>query len=52
MRLVAVYVDENGNTRVAGSPDYPLSLSYVMEGGGFSVTLEGKDIRHDGFLVV
>ncbi len=49
-RLVAVYVDESGKQRVAGSPDWPLSLDYTTEGGVFTVTLQGEDVRPDGFL--
>lgn len=49
-RLVAVYVDESGKRRVCGSPDWPLSLEYTTEGGVFTVTLRGEDIRPDGFL--
>ena len=49
-RLVAVYVDESGKQRVAGSPDWPLSLDYATEGGVFTVTLQGEDTRPDGFL--
>lgn len=50
VRLIATYVDESGNTRVAGSPDYPLSLNYTTGDGVFAVTLEGNDTKHDGFL--
>ena len=49
-RLVAVYIDESGKQRVSGSPDWPLSLDYTTEGGVFIVTLQGEDIRPDGFL--
>lgn len=49
-RLVATYVDESGNRRVSGSPDWPLSLDYTTEGGVFVVTLQGEDMRPDGFL--
>lgn len=49
-RLVAVYIDESGKQRVSGSPDWPLSLEYTTEGGVFIVTLQGEDIRPDGFL--
>lgn len=49
-RLIAVYVDESGKRRVAGSPDWPLSLDYSTGGGVFSVTLQGEDTRPDGFL--
>lgn len=50
LRLVATYVDESGKRRVAGSPDWPLSLDYATEGGVFTVTLQGEDTRPDGFL--
>lgn len=49
-RLVAVYIDESGRQRVAGSPDWPLTLDYTTEGGVFIVTLQGEDVRPDGFL--
>lgn len=49
-RLVATYVDESGNRRVSGSPDWPLSLDFTTEGGVFIVTLQGEDMRPDGFL--
>lgn len=51
LRLVATYVDESGKQRVAGCPDWPLSLDYTTEGGVFSVNLQGEDIHPDGFLV-
>lgn len=50
LRLVATYVDESGKRRVAGSPDWPLSLDYATEGGVFTVTLQGEDTHPDGFL--
>ena len=43
------YVDENGNERVSGSPDYPLSLSYEIKGGLYSCTLTGFSIDPDAF---
>lgn len=49
-RLVATYVDENGNTRVAGSPDFPLNLDYTTGNGVFAVTLSGEDTQPDGYL--
>lgn len=49
-RLVAVYIDESGKQRVAGSPDWPLTLDYTTEGGVFIVTLQGEDVRPDGFF--
>lgn len=51
LRLIATYVDESGKRRVAGCPDWPLSLDYTTEGGAFSVILQGDDIYPDGFLV-
>ena len=50
LRLVAIYTDESGKRRVAGSPDWPLSMEYVAEGGVFTVTLQGEDVNPDGFL--
>ncbi len=49
-RLVAVYVDESGNRRISGSPNYPLALDYSISGGVFSVTLQGEDTCQDAFL--
>lgn len=49
-RVVATYVDENGNTRVAGSPDYPLALDFTTGDGVFTVTLSGEDTQTDGYL--
>lgn len=49
-RLVAVYTDEWGNLRVCGSPDWPLSLEYIENEGGFSVTLTGEDTMPDPFV--
>lgn len=51
LRLVATYVDESGKQRIAGSPAWPLSLDYTTGDGVFSVTLQGEDIRPDGFLL-
>ena len=48
--LVALYTDERGNRRVAGSPDYPLTLDYTDAGGSFTVTLTGIDTDPDAFL--
>ena len=49
-RIVAVYVDESGKRRVAGSPDFPLSLDYSADGGVFSVILQGEDTAPDAFI--
>ena len=49
-RLVASYTDERGRARVAGSPNWPLSLDYVDEGGVFRVTVEGESLGMAGFL--
>lgn len=49
-RLVATYIDESGRQRVAGSPNWPLSLNYQTTGGVFSVTLQGQDTAPDAFL--
>lgn len=50
MRFVATYVDETGNTRVAGSPRWPLSLDYTTEGGVFKIEITGYDIAPNAFL--
>lgn len=49
-KILATYKDESRNSRVCGSPDYPLSLDFYDEGGVFIVNLTGKSNRHDGFL--
>lgn len=41
-KVAALYVDDNGNLRVCGSPSYPLSFSYEISGGVYKCTLEGK----------
>ena len=50
LRLIATYVDESGNPRVAGSPDCPLSLDYSDADGVFTVTLKGEDSFPDAFI--
>lgn len=49
-RLLAVYIDESGYHRVCGSPDHPLTLDCIIEGGVLSSSLEGEDSVQDGFL--
>lgn len=49
--LLAVYVDENGNRRVAGSPDCPLRLSYSSGEGTYMCTLSGEGVSIDPFLI-
>ena len=49
--LLAVYVDENGNRRVAGSPDCPLRLSYSSGEGAYMCTLSGEGVSIDPFLI-
>lgn len=50
-RLVAVYTDEIGNKRVAGSPDYPLKFSYTSGDGVFTCKLEGEGDTIDPFII-
>jgi len=50
-RLVAVYTDETGNKRVAGSTDYPLKFSYTSSDGVFTCKLEGESLTIDPFLI-
>ena len=49
-RVIATYIDENGNRRVAGSPNYPLTLNFSIEGGAYSCVLEGEDTNPDAFV--
>ncbi len=51
-RFIVTYIDETGKRRACGSPEWPLSLEYVQEGGVFSVTVQGKDVLQDGFFLV
>lgn len=51
MRLVAIYTDETGSPRVAGSPDHPLTLTYTSGEGVFSCKLEGESDTIDPFLI-
>lgn len=48
--FVALYVDETGNTRVSGSPDYPLAFSFEISGGLYNCTLSGTGVDVDAFL--
>lgn len=50
-RLVAVYTDETGNQRVAGSPNYPLKFSYTSGDGVFTCKLEGEGDTIDPFII-
>lgn len=50
-RLIAIYTDETGFIRVAGSPDYPLKFSYTSGSGVFTCKLEGEDTTIDRFLI-
>ena len=48
--FVALYTDETGNTRVSGSPDYPLTFSFEIGGGLYNCTLSGTGLGVDAFL--
>ena len=48
--IIATYIDENGNQRVAGSPSYPLNLDFTITDGVFACVLEGEDTQPDAFL--
>ena len=50
-RLVAIYTDETGNQRVAGSPDSPLKFSYTSGDGVFTCKLEGEGNSIDPFII-
>lgn len=51
MRLIAIYTDETGNKRVAGSPNYPLKFSYTSGDGVFTCKLEGEGLTIDPFII-
>ena len=48
--FVALYIDETGNPRVSGSPDYPLTFSFEIGGGLYNCTLSGTGSGVDAFL--
>ena len=48
--FVALYTDETGNTRVSGSPDYPLAFSFEIGSGLYDCTLSGTGPDVDAFL--
>jgi hypothetical protein len=48
--LVAIYVDEQGNTKVAGDIDFPLVFSYTITGGLYECQLEGDNIAPNPYL--
>lgn len=50
--LVAVYVDEQGNTKVAGSIDFPMAFSYSITGGLYECRLEGEGTAPNPYLAV
>lgn len=50
LHLIARYVDEAGNRRVAGSPDHPLTFSFSISEGAYSCVLEGEDTQPDAFM--
>lgn len=50
-RLIAIYVDETGHRRVAGSPTYPLKFSFTSGEGVFTCKLEGEATTIDPFIL-
>ena len=46
----AIYVDEQGNTKVAGDIDFPLVFSYTITGGLYECQLEGDNIAPNPYL--
>lgn len=49
-KLIAVYTDESGRRRVAGSPSWPTALDYTSVGGVNTVVLTYSDTEQDAFL--
>lgn len=50
MRFIATYHDDRDVVRVAGSPQYPLTLTYTAGNGVCSVAVEGSDTMPDAFM--
>ena len=48
---VATYIDDTGEQRVAGSKNYPLSLSYEYSAGVLLCTLKGKGTDADPYTL-
>ena len=48
---IATYTDETGQQRVAGSKDWPLSLSVEYSGGLLQCTLQGKGTEVDPYTL-
>ena len=48
---IATYTDETGQQRVAGSKDWPLSLSVEYSGGLLQCTLQGKGTDVDPYTL-
>lgn len=48
--FIALYIDETGTSRVSGSPDYPLTFSFEINGGLYNCTLSGTGPGVDAFL--
>lgn len=50
-RLVAIYVDEQGNQKVAGSIDFPMAFTYTITGGLYECRLAGSGTIPNPYLM-
>lgn len=48
--IIAIYVDEHGHNRVAGSLDWPMVLTYSITGGLYECQLECRGIEPNPYL--
>lgn len=51
-QIIAIYVDEHGKNRVAGSLDWPMVLTYSIAGGLYECQLECRGLEPNPYLKV
>lgn len=49
-RIIAIYVDEHGKNRVAGSLDWPMTLTYSIASGLYECQLESRGLEPNPYL--
>ncbi len=50
IQIIAIYVDEHGKNRVAGSLDWPMVLTYSIAGGLYECQLECRGLEPNPYL--
>lgn len=50
-QIIAIYVDEHGKNRVAGSLDWPMVLTYSVAGGLYECQLECRGLEPNPYLM-